>query len=201
MTNWRIRMHEERLQALLQESMAIATRSGAMKPGDLARVIVDTTVQPKNITFPTDAKLLNRAREKPVKLAKKLGVELRQSHTRLGKFELPCQAVQARQQGFAHAQDLSRARYPGHCPQDRRRSPARNQIRLAAKPRPTVRERERGPSRPKVYSLHAPEVESMGKGNRTNLTSSASRRALPPPSNIARAPVRRPHAGTAWQSR
>ena len=41
-----------------------------MKPGDLARVIVDTTVQPKNITFPTDAKLLNRAREKLVKLAK-----------------------------------------------------------------------------------------------------------------------------------
>ena len=52
-----------------------------MKPRDLARVIVDTTVQPKNITFPTDAKLLNKAREKLVKLAK-LGVELRQSYKR-----------------------------------------------------------------------------------------------------------------------
>src|SRR5258707_11025519 len=67
MTNWRNRMGEERLQALLQESLAVATKTGAMKPGDLARVIVDTTVQPKNITFPTDAKLLNRAREKLVK--------------------------------------------------------------------------------------------------------------------------------------
>jgi IS5 family transposase len=88
MTDWRHRMGEERLQALLQESLAVATRTGAMKPGDLARVIVDTTVQPKNITFPTDAKLLNRAREKLVRLAKKLGVGLRQSYTRVGKFAL-----------------------------------------------------------------------------------------------------------------
>jgi transposase, IS5 family len=27
----------------------------------LAKVIVDTTVQPKSVMFPTDAKLLNRA--------------------------------------------------------------------------------------------------------------------------------------------
>ena len=74
MTRWRNRMGEERLQALLQESLAVATRTGAIKPGDLARVIVDTTVQPKNMTFPTDAKLMNRAREKLVKLAKQQGV-------------------------------------------------------------------------------------------------------------------------------
>ncbi len=54
---WRKRMREERLQALLQKSLAVATGTGAMKPADLSRVIVDTTVQPKNITFPTDAKL------------------------------------------------------------------------------------------------------------------------------------------------
>jgi IS5 family transposase len=38
-------------------------------------VIVDTTVQPKNVTFPTDAKLLNRAREKLVQLAQRHGVD------------------------------------------------------------------------------------------------------------------------------
>src|SRR5216684_2124665 len=87
MTNWRNRLGEERLQALLQESLAVATKTGAMKPGDLARVIVDTTVQPKNITFPTDAKLLNRAREKLVRLAKKLGVELTHPGTRTARAE------------------------------------------------------------------------------------------------------------------
>ncbi len=104
MTNWRQRMGEERLQALLQESLAAATRSGAMKPGDLARVIVDTTVQPKNVTFPTDAKLLNLAREKLVMLAKNLGVELRQSYTRVGKFEL------IRHLRYAHARQFNRPR-------------------------------------------------------------------------------------------
>jgi hypothetical protein len=57
--------------------------SSAIKPSDLNRVIVDTTVQPKNITFPTDAKLLNRAREKLVNLADRLGVKLRQSYKRV----------------------------------------------------------------------------------------------------------------------
>ena len=87
-TRWRNRMGEERLQALLQESLAVATRTGAMKPADLNRVIVDTTVQPKNITFPTDAKLANRAREKLVATADRLGVKLRQSYRRVGKLML-----------------------------------------------------------------------------------------------------------------
>jgi transposase, IS5 family len=79
MAHRRNRMGAERLQALLQESLAAAARSRAIKPADLARVVVDTTVQPKNVTFPTDAKLVNRAREKLVTLARKLRVELRQS--------------------------------------------------------------------------------------------------------------------------
>ncbi len=47
LTRWRQRMGEEKLQALLQESLAVATRTEEMKRADLARVIVDTTVQPR----------------------------------------------------------------------------------------------------------------------------------------------------------
>src|ERR1700744_3150601 len=54
LTRWRQRMGEERLQALLQESLSVATRTEAIKPSDLNRVIVDTTVQPKTVMFPTD---------------------------------------------------------------------------------------------------------------------------------------------------
>jgi transposase, IS5 family len=171
MTNWRNRMGEERLQALLQESLAVATKTGAMKPGDLARVIVDTTVQPKNITFPTDAKLLNRAREKLVKLAKKLGVELRQSYTRVGKFAL------IQHQRYAHAKQFKRANralrklktYLGRVIRDIARKidsdPGREAafahlLSLARR----VRAQERGQRGPKIYSLHAPEVECIGKG-------------------------------------
>src|SRR5262249_55524850 len=55
------RMGDAKLTALIQVS--VATRTEAMKPKDLARVVVDTTVQPKAVMFPTDAKPLNRARE------------------------------------------------------------------------------------------------------------------------------------------
>jgi IS5 family transposase len=171
MTNWRQRMGEERLQALLQESLAVATKTGAMKPGDLARVIVDTTVQPKNITFPTDAKLLNRAREKLVKLAKKCGVDLRQSYTRVGKFEL------VQHQRYAHAKQFKRANralrklktYLGRVIRDIARkidgdpgleTAFAHLLSLARR----VRAQERGQRGPKVYSLHAPEVECIGKG-------------------------------------
>jgi hypothetical protein len=103
LTRWRNRMGEERLQALLQESLSVSTRTKAIKPSELSRVIIDTTVQPKNVTFPTDAKLLNRAREKLVRLAQRHGVALRQSYTRVGKFAL------IQHQRYAHAKQFKRA--------------------------------------------------------------------------------------------
>ena len=71
LTRWRQRMGEQRLVALIQESLAVATRTGAAKPADFSKVIVDTTVQPKAVAFPTDAKLMHRARERLAKLARK----------------------------------------------------------------------------------------------------------------------------------
>ena len=61
-TRWRNRMGAERLEALLQESLSVATRTGAMKPSDLSRVIVDTTVQPRTSPFrPTENSSTGRA--------------------------------------------------------------------------------------------------------------------------------------------
>ena len=71
LTRWRQRMGEERLVALIQESLAVATRTGAARPADFSKVIVDTTVQPKAVAFPTDAKLMHRARERLARLARK----------------------------------------------------------------------------------------------------------------------------------
>jgi hypothetical protein len=51
----------------------------------LARVNVDTTVQEKNITYPTDSKLLYKAIEKLSSAAKSRGIRLRQSYVRVGK--------------------------------------------------------------------------------------------------------------------
>jgi IS5 family transposase len=85
LTRWRQRMGEEKLVALIQESLSAAMRTGAARPSDFSKVIVDTTVQPKAVAFPTDAKLMHRARALLVRLAAKHGVLLRQSYTRVGK--------------------------------------------------------------------------------------------------------------------
>ena len=140
MTRWRQRMGEEKLVALIQESLNVATRTGAAKPADFSRVIVDTTVQPKAVAFPTDAKLMHRARERLIRLAKKHGVTLRQSYERVGKRALiahqryahdapPCQTVQARQSGAADPAHLSGPGDARHRAQDQGRWGARGGLR------------------------------------------------------------------------
>ena len=83
LTRWRQRLGEEQIAALLQESLSAAHRTGAIDTKDLERVAIDTTVQ--EIAHPTDARLTHRAIEKLVELAKREGVELRQSYLRLAK--------------------------------------------------------------------------------------------------------------------
>lgn len=170
-TRWRRRMGEERLMALLQESLAAATRLGAAKPADFRAVIVDTTVQEKAVTFPTDAKLMHRARERLVKLARKHGIALRQSYARVGKIAL------IKHQRYAHAKQFKRATRAlkrlrtmlGAVTRDiTRKLAGRPELaQLFALPLSLARrvrdQRQRKRGR-KVYSLHAPEVECIGKG-------------------------------------
>ena len=85
LTRWRQRLGEEQIAALLQESLSVAHRTGAIESKDLERVVVDTTVQEKAIAHPTDARLTHWAIEKLVETAKREGVELRQSYLRMAK--------------------------------------------------------------------------------------------------------------------
>jgi IS5 family transposase len=171
MTRWRNRMGEERIAVLLQESLSIAVKTGAMKPADTRQVIVDTTVQPKNVMFPTDAKLLHRARERLVRLARKAGIALRQSYARVGKLAL------IKHQRHAHARQFKRANkalrklrtYLGRTIRDIKRrigGEAELEARFKwplhqASAVLEYRPRQRGR---KIWSLHAPEVECIGKG-------------------------------------
>jgi transposase, IS5 family len=180
LTRWRQRMGEEKLVALIQESLAVATRTGAAKPADFSKVIVDTTVQAKAVAFPTDAKLMHRARERLVKLTWKTGVSLRQSYQRVGKHALIAH------QRYAHAKQFKRANralktirtYLGRVTRDIVRkirddaeleSAFAYDLMLARRVR-EQRQHQRGrkslpsSSVPRVYSLHAPEVECIGKG-------------------------------------
>jgi IS5 family transposase len=171
LTRWRQRMGEEKLVALIQESLNAATRAGAAKPSDFSKVIIDTTVQPKAVAFPTDARLMHRARERLVRLAQKHGVSLRQSYARVGK-----RALMAYQR-YAHAKQFKRAnralRSVGTClgrvfrDIERKTRDEANLRRIFAEPLSLafrVRHQRQNQRGRKVYSLHAPEVECIGKG-------------------------------------
>ena len=64
LTHWRQRLGEEQLVALLQEGLSVLHKTGALVTKDLERVVVDTSVRPKAIAHPTDARLCHRALEK-----------------------------------------------------------------------------------------------------------------------------------------
>lgn len=171
MTRWRQRLGEEHLLALIQESLRVAHETGAVEAKDLERVVVDTTVQPKAVAHPTDARLMHRALEQLVKLARREAVPLRQSYVRVAKRAT---IMIGR---YSHAHQFKRARRElrflrarlGRVIRDIRRkiegkpeleARFRALIDLAVKVR-LQDQRQRGQ---KVYSLHAPEVECIGKG-------------------------------------
>jgi IS5 family transposase len=171
LTHWRQRLCEAQLVALIQESLSVAHKTGALATRDLERVVVDTTVQPKAIAHPTDARLCHRALEKLVDLAERNGVPLRQSYRRVAKRA----AIMVGR--YTHAHQFKRARRAlkflrvrlGRVIRDIRRKIAGNDrleqrfadlLALAVRVR-FQDHRQRGP---KVYALHAPEVECIGKG-------------------------------------
>ena len=102
--HWRQRLGEDQLVALIQESLSVAHKTGALTTKDLERVVVDTTVQPKAIAHPTDARLCHRALEKLVDLARHNKVPLRQSYRRVAKRA----AVMVGR--YTHAHQFKRAR-------------------------------------------------------------------------------------------
>jgi IS5 family transposase len=171
LTHWRQRLGEGELVALLQESLSVAHKTGALATKDLERVVVDTTVQPKAIAHPTDARLCHRALEKLVDLAKRNEVKLRQSYRRVAKRA----AIMVGR--YTHAHQFKRARRAlkflrirlGRVIRDIRRKVAGNEAlgeRFAGLLALAVRvrfqdHRQRGH---KVYALHAPEVACIGKG-------------------------------------
>ena len=89
MTRWRNRIGPSKLEVLLAETIAVATKTGAVSPGEMERVTIDTTVATKAVAHPTDSPLLLRAIEWMNRAAKKGGINLRQSFLRNLSCHLP----------------------------------------------------------------------------------------------------------------
>ena len=170
LSHWRKRLGDK-LELLLAESLRLAHETGALRTRDLKRVTVDTTVQPKAITFPTDAKLLHAAIKGLNRLTRRCGVRLRQSYLRIAKRAamMASRYAHAKQFKRHHRQlRLLRSRL-GRIIRDIRRKIAGRPELAAVFEAPLARaaqirsqqQRQRGW---KLYSFHAPEVECIGKG-------------------------------------
>lgn len=167
-TRWHHRLGKERLAALIQESLLAAHHTGGLATRDLERVAVNNIVLPKAIAHPTNARLKHRALEKLVGLAKRNGVALRQCYVRLaaimvGRYSRVHQFKRGKRELCFLRTRLDRIiRDIGREIEDDEALKERFESLLVLARK--VRLQDRRDRSPKLYALHAPEVESIGKG-------------------------------------
>lgn len=167
MTRFRKRMGSETIEELFKETVRSAERSNQLQEKDFDHLNVDTTVQQKAISFPTDSKLYYKMLEELVDQAQKRGIVLRQSYKFVSKKALTKQA------GYAHAKQMNRARkmtkklktYLGRVNRELTRKGSANDEELTEKlaMAKSILNQSKD-SKNKLYSIHAPEVECISKG-------------------------------------
>ncbi len=131
-------------------------------------ILVDTTVQEKSITFPTDTKLYKKIADKCVAIAEKEGVKLRQSYRRTTKKLVLAQRFRSHPKNYKKATKAARKlkTIAGRLIRDLERKLTadafnRNLTQLRIFERVLAQQKN---SSNKIYSLHEPQVYCVGKG-------------------------------------
>ena len=171
---------EAGVEQLLKSTIEASVSMGAVKKTEFETIIVDTTVQEKAIAHPTDSRLLEIARHKVASAAKRCGIALKQTFAKEGK------ELRRKAGGYAHAKQFKRLRrtvkrqrtilgalmrnaqrglesisqgVAGHEPT----ALAIAELLMWLDRAERIRTQQRH-SKNKLYALHAPEVECIGKG-------------------------------------
>ncbi len=170
MTRWRKRIGPEGMDNVLAATVGVAVEARAVKATSFERITVDTTVQPRNIAHPTDSRLYLKALQILVRQAKRHGIVLRRSHTRVARRA----ALMAGR--YAHAKQFKRMRrvirklktFLGRVYRDICRKIAGNGdlearfARLLGLVERLLAQETKDKN--KLYALHAPEVVCIAKG-------------------------------------
>ena len=166
---------EQGIEELLAHTINMAVNLKLIDQAALTSVIVDSTVQPKAVAYPTDSGLLETAREKVVEAAKAAGIALKQTFVKEG------QRLQRKAGRYAHARQFKRMRgmikrqrtIVGRlCREvvrklDTAAGASINSIKAVLAKAQRIHTQTRtnaAKDGPKLYSWHAPEVECIGKG-------------------------------------
>ena len=161
--HFRNRIGKEGVEKLLKVSVQLFGKEAQEK-----EVLIDSTVQEKNITYPTDAKLHKRIIERVNKIAKQEGISLRQTYTRTlkqlmidqrfhnhPKRKKKAKAAMRKIKTIAGRQvrDIERKFTPAQQQEYKELFIILNKILLQEKA-----------GNNKIYSIHEPEVSCIAKG-------------------------------------
>ena len=171
LTKWRQRMGEAGCEQLLALTIQAGVASEVVKKQDFESVTVDSTVQEKAITYPTDGKLYERCRLHMVRLAEQHQIPLRQNYNRKAPYLL----LMANR--YSHAKQMKRKRkmlkqlktLVGRVYRDidRQLLDQADAVKLVFKDTLEKTQRilsQKTQDKHKLYSFHAPEVECIAKG-------------------------------------
>ena len=164
LVHFRKRIGEKGIELIFQESIRVNNDDDDGRHHDTA--FIDSTVQEKNITYPTDAKLHKKIVKKVLGIVKKLGLPLRQSYTFVLKEICRDQRFRnhPRNRKKALRADRRLRTIAGRLVRELKRNLKGNHdydelLRLFE----TVLSQRRN-SRKKIYSIHEPEVQCISKG-------------------------------------
>ena len=186
---------EDGLQQLLKATIDCAVDIKAVKPADLERVIVDSTVQSKAIAHPVNSRLLGIARHKVVSAERRCGIASEQTYAEEGK------TLRRKAGGYAHAKQFKRLRKTvkrqrtilGMMIREVQRKQGADKVAVAAGGAPMhgasnpkaisdlttfperaerIRTQQRN-TKNKLYALHSRQVECISKGKARTPTCSA----------------------------
>jgi transposase, IS5 family len=167
MTRWRKRLGDSGAEQMLRATIEAGMKMRVIRPAELKRVNVDTTVETKAIRFPTDARLYQRMRERLVKAARAEGLTIKQSYRHVGRRLL------MQSSRYAHARQMKRARactrklktQLGRVIREVERQTeapsAKLDKLLQTAHRIYAQQRQ---DKDKIYSVHEPEVQCIAKG-------------------------------------
>ena len=163
LVHFRKRIGIKGVEKILEVSIRLHGKSSKEKD-----VVVDTTVQEKNITFPTDVKMYKKIIDQCNKISRKEGIDLRQSYKRTAKKLLLKQRFRNHPKNWKKALSAERKlkTIAGRLVRELYRKMSREQIKNyedKLKLYEAVLKQKKG-DKNKIYSLHEPEVYCISKG-------------------------------------
>lgn len=164
LVHFRNRIGEKGIELIFQESIRVNNEEDDDRHHDVA--FIDSTVQEKNITYPTDAKLHKKTVRKVLGIVHELGLPLRQSYTFVLKRVYRGQRFRnhPKNRNKALKADRKLRTIAGRLVRELRRNLGEHSLYNKLIERFEAILAQRRHSGKKIYSVHEPDVQCISKG-------------------------------------